>query len=332
MLNEPIGNSATFAPSNSPAKCKSIAQITKWSAKQNAIVYSVSAINFLPTEILCLIADQLDFNDLAHLCSLNKSYHHFFTPLLWKRAVRICAYFNPFESFNDRSISDPQTSLKKNPYLWALSHSRLSTIQKLLDHGLSPNLPISEKIFKYHPDNYYNIETRHTPLLGFTIHAFESSIYHPHLTSAHIAIISHLLKAGANPAIKSSSSPVPIPLLSAAIRFYPNAHPTTHARLIKHLLLYGAPVGGTDQPALHLAAMLGSVPIAKLLLQYGADINASFCPSNEGRTPLHSLFSSPIPHRSTAELTRLFISHGASVNAKDGKGNTSATFSGEVGI
>ncbi|KAI5819761.1 ankyrin repeat-containing domain protein [Pyronema omphalodes] len=297
-------------------------QITKWSAKRNDMAYSVSVINSLPTEILFLIADQLDFNDLAHLCLPSKSYHHFFTPLLWRRAVRICAYFNPLDSFNDRSISGPKTSLKTNPYLWALSHSCLSTIQKLLDYGLSPNLHISEKILKHHPNNHYNMEMRHTPLLGFTINCFEPSIYYPDLTSDHIAIISHLLKAGANPAITSSSFPIPIPLLSAAISFYSKANPRMHVRLIKQLLLYGAPVTGADQPALHLAAMHGCVPIAKLFLQYGADINASLCPFNRGRSTLHSIFASRNPHRNTAELARLFISHGALINAKDEEGNT----------
>lgn len=46
MPNGPIGNLATFTLSNSPTKCNSTTQITKWSAKQSATAYSVSAINF----------------------------------------------------------------------------------------------------------------------------------------------------------------------------------------------------------------------------------------------------------------------------------------------
>ncbi|KAI5810670.1 ankyrin repeat-containing domain protein [Pyronema omphalodes] len=299
-----------------------MAQITKWSAKRNDMAYSVSVINSLPTDILFLIADQLDFNDLAHLCLLSKSYHHFFTPLLWKRAVRICAYFKPLDSINDRSISGPKTSLKTNPYLWALSHTCLSTIQKLLDHGLSPNLHISEKMQENDLNNYNNLKIRHIPLLGFTINCFEPSIYYPDLTSEHITIISHLLKAGANPTIKSSSLPIPIPLLSAAISFHSKTDPSVHNHLIKELLLYGAPVSGIDQPALHLAAMVGIVPIAKLFLEHGADTNALLCPFNRGRSTLHSVFAARKPHRNTAELARLFISRGALVNAMDEEGNT----------
>ncbi|KAI5820271.1 ankyrin repeat protein [Pyronema omphalodes] len=95
-----------------------------------------------------------------------------------------------------------------------------------------------------------------------------------------------------------------------------------HIHLIEQLLLYGAPVNGADQPALHLAVMVGVVPIVKLFLEHGADTNASLCPLNRGRSTLHSVFAARKPHRRTAELARLLISRGALINAKDEEGNT----------
>ena len=88
--------------------------------------------------------------------------------------------------------------------------------------------------------------------------------------------------------------------------------------------------------ALHLAAQYGHTEIAKLLLEYGADVDAK-SPVINNMTPLHlavwrghkRLHVKPMPelvqeygvYHLLPEMPRFLLEHGADVNAKDSERN-----------
>jgi ankyrin repeat protein len=82
--------------------------------------------------------------------------------------------------------------------------------------------------------------------------------------------------------------------------------------VVRLLLAAGARVGARDEKGnTALIKNASNAGIAALLLQYGADINAS---NNEGWTALFSA--------SSADLTRFLLQHGANLNVRDKDGKT----------
>jgi len=89
----------------------------------------------------------------------------------------------------------------------------------------------------------------------------------------------------------------------------------------KLLLDHGADVNATNaQPAygltgtpLHYAAMSGQLDVARLLLKRGADPNAT---DDYSSTPLHKAVKGPIP--AAAPMAELLLEHGADIHAIDG--------------
>ncbi len=71
---------------------------------------------------------------------------------------------------------------------------------------------------------------------------------------------------------------------------------------------------GNGQSPLHLAAIMGHVEVAELLIASGADLEGT---DKHGNTPLHYT-----AHRGSKETAKLLITKGADLNVKRDDGNT----------
>ena len=71
---------------------------------------------------------------------------------------------------------------------------------------------------------------------------------------------------------------------------------------------------GNGQSPLHLAAIMGHVEVAELLIARGADLEGT---DKHGNTPLHYT-----AHRGSKETAKLLITKGADLNVKRDDGNT----------
>ena len=71
---------------------------------------------------------------------------------------------------------------------------------------------------------------------------------------------------------------------------------------------------GNGQSPLHLAAIMGHVEVAELLITSGADLEGT---DKHGNTPLHYT-----THRGSKETAKLLITKGADVNVKRDNGKT----------
>jgi ankyrin repeat protein len=101
-----------------------------------------------------------------------------------------------------------------------------------------------------------------------------------------------------------------------------------HEPLARYLVDAGADVKQVSptgsRQAIHAAAASGNVAIARLLLNAGADPNAT---QEGGFTPLHSAAAS-----GNNELVRLLIERGADPNARTATGQTPAAIAKERGF
>ena len=88
-----------------------------------------------------------------------------------------------------------------------------------------------------------------------------------------------------------------------------------NTEIAKLLIEYGADVNaiGIGTSPLHWACHRGNTEMAKLLIEHGADVNAS----EYGRTQLHRAID-----MCEREIVKLLIEYGADVNAKDESGWT----------
>lgn len=68
------------------------------------------------------------------------------------------------------------------------------------------------------------------------------------------------------------------------------------------------------------------LPICKLLVAHGADVNSK---NNAGNTPLHNAI---VAYKKNIELCTLLIAHGAELNNKNSKGKTPLLIAAERGL
>eukprot|EP01059_Diplonema_ambulator_P036769 TRINITY_DN9345_c0_g1_i1.p1 TRINITY_DN9345_c0_g1~~TRINITY_DN9345_c0_g1_i1.p1 ORF type:complete len:372 (+),score=103.37 TRINITY_DN9345_c0_g1_i1:42-1118(+) len=70
--------------------------------------------------------------------------------------------------------------------------------------------------------------------------------------------------------------------------------------------------------ALHMAASVGNITVAKVLLSNGADVNQA---DDDGLTPLHCVSTGYVNERyNVVDMARLLVEHGADANQKDEEG------------
>ena len=104
-----------------------------------------------------------------------------------------------------------------------------------------------------------------------------------------------------------------------------------HEPVVRVLLDSGARVdqassNGMRVMPLHSAAAARSVPIARLLLERGAPVNARQGPTESGFTPLIEAALN-----GQVEMVELLMRHGADASLKDGDGKTAADHARERG-
>ncbi len=107
----------------------------------------------------------------------------------------------------------------------------------------------------------------------------------------HAETVEVLLKAGAQPDLRNAegSTPLYCAVFNVATTRHPD--PRRQMRAMEQLLRHGAdPELGTidDFHPLHCAALIGETGMVELLLDYGADINAT---DSDGNTALHHAMS-----------------------------------------
>ena len=121
-----------------------------------------------------------------------------------------------------------------------------------------------------------------------------------------------LLSKGADPHIKNF---IGLNLLHAAAE----GGNTSHTLIVRSILSFDIDINSKDDESsttpLMIAVMENHVEVVKYLLQKGADISLTV--GSEKRNALHTASE----HGSIAAI-ELLLSHGLSVNSRDGKGNT----------
>jgi ankyrin repeat protein len=145
-----------------------------------------------------------------------------------------------------------------------------------------------------------------------------ASPLHSAASSGHVEVVRELLDAGAD--------------LNDPRGFHGNASPLLHAlspasdddaqrgqhQIAKMLIEYGADVNKRSDPgatALHFAiARVASIEIVEMLIAAGADVNLH---GFDGQTPLHSAV-----YARQVEIGKLLLERGADVNARDDQGRT----------
>jgi ankyrin repeat protein len=99
-----------------------------------------------------------------------------------------------------------------------------------------------------------------------------------------------------------------------------------HADIVAWLLDHGANVNQAAAnsqrvTALHAAVARGNVPLARMLLEHGADANVK---QESGLAPLHEAAAN-----GNSELVRLLVDHGAAIDQKTDAGKTAADFAAD---
>lgn len=138
--------------------------------------------------------------------------------------------------------------------------------------------------------------------------------------AGHAKKVEELLEKGANPNIKTS------------IRWYHGwtpLHIAVYERnldIVRLLIKYGANINAKTynrETPLHIAVYEGHWDVAKLLIDHGADVNAR---NNNGSTPLHIA-----AERGFLDIVQLLLEKGADPNILDSKARTPANLAAKKG-
>ena len=224
--------------------------------------------------------------------------------------------------------------IKPQDLFSAIQDGNLEMVRKLLEKGADPNLQdISDGSTLLH----YSVAAAKADIVqelitkGALVNAEDNCKESPlHVATAILhevddekevadleLIVKYLLKAGANPNVKSSKSNTAFigktPLHSAAE--YKNKS------MVKDLINHGAIIDAKDNDQhtpLHFTAIFDVVEAAKVILQNGANPNLT---NSKGETPLHLAAI-----RGDVEVTRLLLKHGADPNIETATAEQSLTY------
>lgn len=245
----------------------------------------------LPSEILLLIADQLDTNnDLLNLLLVNQFLHDLLISHLYKRDIRFTgglallfyskwgyesAAHNMLAAGVNADIRGPRWDTR-TALLLAISRHHTAIVQDLLDHGANPNFM----------DN-----VKHGPL--------ETAI----LNDCGEDMLQMLLDYGADVNLKGYSGRTPlftaiIAGKSAGVAFLLARGADVHARESKD-----------GRAPLHFAAeKAGLFDVVKMLVDVGSDVN---CLTESGMSPLHKA-----AHARATDTIQALLDYGADVNLR----------------
>ena len=214
--------------------------------------------------------------------------------------------------------------IKPQDLFSAIQDGNLEMVRKLLEKGADPNLQdISDGSTLLH----YSVAAAKADIVqelitkGALVNAEDNCKESPlHVATAILhevddekevadleLIVKYLLKAGANPNVKSFYRTLYEPLIgNTPLHSAANYNNTS---MVRELIKYGAMINETtneQNTPLHVAAMFGGVDAAKVLLQNGA--NPKLMNTN-GETPLHLA-----AFRGFVRLTKLLLKYGADPN------------------
>ena len=137
-----------------------------------------------------------------------------------------------------------------------------------------------------------------------------STLLHRAIQRGHQDASAFLLERGANPEVEDNGGWTPLAL--AAMRLQPSLP------LAELLLQYGADVNHAhselNQSALHICASGGYIELARILLDRGARVDLS---DRDGKTPLFMAVA-----KGEADVVKLLLQYGASRGVKSSQGET----------
>ncbi|KAI5820977.1 ankyrin repeat-containing domain protein [Pyronema omphalodes] len=194
-----------------------------------------------------------DLSSLARLCRANHRFNAVFEPYLYKCGAIM-------ESQPLYGLFRPQ-----KPAMWATILSQPSTLEKVLIHGLDPNIPVA-----------------------FGSHSRSSLLHRAIIPNPNVEIMKVLLDHGANVRLQDDYHRTPLHAIVDSQYNHMRNFEKTEAG-IKLLLEYGANINAKRKhigTALNAAVFRadGSV-MARILLRNGADVNAVGL-TPDRRTPL----------------------------------------------
>lgn len=144
------------------------------------------------------------------------------------------------------------------------------------------------------------------------------TLLHSAATGADPGVVAMLLELGAEVDARDELGHTPLAHLSNRLCDPASTPPDDGSRAATHLIAAGADVnarcGVERQTPLHMAARRGNVPLGRLLIAHGAELDAR---STQGETPLHRAVSC-----NQVAFAAFLLHSGADAHLPDGKGKT----------